>query len=144
MKPTTLFAPVALVAAGFLATPSLAHDRAEVQATVALPPIVLSSGGVVVSIGTPPPPPPVIVTAPPPPEQVVIVRPRREVIYTPVERDTRVVYVEDDDCHDHHRGRGHAWGKHKHGQHNTHGKHGKHRSERERREHHAQVAVYRR
>jgi hypothetical protein len=128
MKPSTLFAPAALVVAGFFATPSQAHAPAA-QVAVGVPPIVVDTGVVHVSIGRPPPPPPVIVTTTP--RETVVVR--REVIYTePVVRE-RVVYI-DDDCDDRgHPGRGHAYGKYK----NKHkGKHDKHAR--------AQTVIYRR
>jgi hypothetical protein len=113
MNSTMLFAPAALVVAGFFANPSHAHER--VTATVGLPPLVVDVGDVHVAVGQPlpPPPPPVVVVEEPQPEVVVVrettyyPQPRQVVYVQPRERQ-RVVYV-DDDC-DHHHPRGNAYG----------------------------------
>ena len=131
MSKTILLVPAVLV--GLFSTSSQAHGPGQVV-TVGVAPIVVDAGGVIVTFGAPPPPPPVIVYERPvvyAPTQVVyapapvVVHRQRQVVYVP-QRETRVVYVDNDGCGGRvQHGNAYGWNKkhkkHGHG-HNDHGR----------------------
>jgi hypothetical protein len=107
MQHTRLFVPATLFAAGLFSANAGAHEP---MLAVGLPPMIVDTGLMTVAVGVVPPPPPVVVQQPRP---VVVERvvDRRPTVVVVRERDP--VVVVQDRCD--HPGRGHHYGKHKHG-----------------------------